>query len=160
MIHIGDWAGKVWDGSSCAASAKTDCKSYVKNNPSAFADTYFLVNGLKVYKADGSSSAPASGAAPSPASAAPSSASSAVPSPASSVAPVAASSPPEGNPAPATAPTPAPAAAPVVTVTAPAVTETALLAEDFGQGSHGWQRRNANSRIKRHLAGHKRGHTS
>lgn len=45
----GDWAGNTWSTSSCAQKAPT-CDSYVQNNPSAFADAYWSINALKVYK--------------------------------------------------------------------------------------------------------------
>ena len=49
----GDWAGVVWSSSAqCAALAST-CNDYVQNNPGAFADMYWLINGLKVYQTDG-----------------------------------------------------------------------------------------------------------
>ncbi|KAF1977008.1 hypothetical protein BU23DRAFT_388631, partial [Bimuria novae-zelandiae CBS 107.79] len=44
----GDWAGKEWEKSTCAAKtgAKT-CQEYVQNNPEAFANAYWEVAGLK-----------------------------------------------------------------------------------------------------------------
>ena len=50
----GDWAGKVWPQSECAAKAPT-CEEYVLNNPQAFEDAYFLVNSVKVYQQKGNS---------------------------------------------------------------------------------------------------------
>ena len=73
----GDWAGQVWSGSTCAQSTGSQtCEDFVANNPEAFDDAYWTVNGLKVYQSDGSNSpAPSSGPGPSaaPSSAAPSS---------------------------------------------------------------------------------------
>ncbi len=60
----GDWAGQVWSGSTCAQSTgASTCNDFVANNPSAFDDAYWTVNGLKVYQNGGGaspSSAPAS----------------------------------------------------------------------------------------------------
>lgn len=47
----GDWADSVWSSSSCANQDVT-CKSYVQNNPGAFADAYWSLNALKVYTED------------------------------------------------------------------------------------------------------------
>jgi hypothetical protein len=49
ITFCGDWAGNVWSSSSCASKAST-CNSYVQNNPSAFTDTYWRINSLKVYQ--------------------------------------------------------------------------------------------------------------
>lgn len=46
----GDWAGKTWSSSSCGAKAPT-CQAYVKANPQAFGEAYWLVNGVTVYQA-------------------------------------------------------------------------------------------------------------
>ncbi|KAH8732777.1 concanavalin A-like lectin/glucanase domain-containing protein [Phaeosphaeriaceae sp. PMI808] len=48
----GQWAGKIWDEGSCASKAKT-CEEYVRDNPEAFAEAYWEINALKVYKNDG-----------------------------------------------------------------------------------------------------------
>ncbi|EHL02392.1 putative endo-1,3(4)-beta-glucanase [Glarea lozoyensis 74030] len=46
----GDWAGKKWkDNASCAVKAET-CDAYVKNNPKAFTEAYWLINSVKVYQ--------------------------------------------------------------------------------------------------------------
>lgn len=44
----GQWAGAVW-GDSCSALADT-CVDYVANNPSAFQQSYWTVNSVKVYQ--------------------------------------------------------------------------------------------------------------
>lgn len=63
LTFCGDWAGAVWSSdSTCSAKAST-CQDFVQNNPSAFQDAYWTINGLKVYTNDGSSIAPASSAA-------------------------------------------------------------------------------------------------
>jgi hypothetical protein len=47
----GQWAGEqAWTSSGCAASYGSSCSAYVQNNPSAFAESYWLVNGLRVYQ--------------------------------------------------------------------------------------------------------------
>ncbi|KAE8335244.1 hypothetical protein BDV24DRAFT_156207 [Aspergillus arachidicola] len=45
----GDWAGQVWPSSSCAKLGST-CDDYVAKNPSAFGDTYWEIQSLKVYQ--------------------------------------------------------------------------------------------------------------
>lgn len=52
----GDWAGKVWDGSTCASQHGGTCENFVANNPSAFKDAYWSINALKVYQSNGGSS--------------------------------------------------------------------------------------------------------
>ncbi|KAJ5086079.1 hypothetical protein N7532_010850 [Penicillium argentinense] len=54
ITFCGDWAGETWSSGSCASKDKS-CKSYVQNNPSAFAESYWGINSLKVYQ-DSSSS--------------------------------------------------------------------------------------------------------
>ena len=69
----GDWAGQVWSGSTCASSTgSSTCNDFVANNPSAFDEAYWTVNGLKVYQSSGGSS-PAPSSAPAGSSPAPSS---------------------------------------------------------------------------------------
>ncbi|KAJ5251267.1 CAZyme family GH16 [Penicillium chrysogenum] len=53
ITFCGSWAGDVWPSGSCA-SKSSSCISYVQNNPTAFAESYWSVNSLKVYQ-DGSS---------------------------------------------------------------------------------------------------------
>ncbi|KAJ5157008.1 uncharacterized protein N7482_008108 [Penicillium canariense] len=55
ISFCGDWAGDVWSSSSCASKDST-CNSYVQNNPSAFQESYWSINSLKVYKEGSSSS--------------------------------------------------------------------------------------------------------
>lgn len=50
----GDWAGKTWSSSSCGAKAPT-CQAFVKANPQAFSEAYWLVNGVRVYQAGSNS---------------------------------------------------------------------------------------------------------
>ncbi|KAL1980751.1 hypothetical protein VTN96DRAFT_3558 [Rasamsonia emersonii] len=54
ITFCGDWAGNVWSSGSCASLAST-CNAYVQNNPSAFTETYWTINSLKVYEDNGSS---------------------------------------------------------------------------------------------------------
>lgn len=55
LTFCGDWAGQVWStDATCSAKAST-CQDYVQNNPSAFQDTYWLINSLKVYSENGAS---------------------------------------------------------------------------------------------------------
>ncbi|EED16874.1 endo-1,3(4)-beta-glucanase, putative [Talaromyces stipitatus ATCC 10500] len=49
ITFCGDWAGNVWSSSTCSSYAST-CNSYVQNNPSAFTESYWLINSLKVYQ--------------------------------------------------------------------------------------------------------------
>ncbi|RMZ90671.1 hypothetical protein DV736_g2096, partial [Chaetothyriales sp. CBS 134916] len=52
----GTWAGTVWSSdATCSAKAST-CEDFVQNNPSAFQDSYWSVNSLKVYSGSGGSS--------------------------------------------------------------------------------------------------------
>lgn len=45
----GDWAGNVWQSSSCAKHASS-CAAFVQNNPTAFAEAYWSINALQVYQ--------------------------------------------------------------------------------------------------------------
>jgi len=46
----GDWAGEVWSSDeTCSALADT-CEEYVGANPEAFAQAYWLANGVRVYQ--------------------------------------------------------------------------------------------------------------
>jgi hypothetical protein len=100
----GDWAGQVWDGSTCAKSTgASTCEDFVANNPSAFKDAYWSINALKVYQNNGGSS-PSSAPAPS---GAPSSAPAPSGAPSSAPAP---SGAPSSAPAPSGQPSGAPSA--------------------------------------------------
>lgn len=48
----GDWAGAVWNETSCGQLAPT-CDEYVSNNPAAFAEAYWTVNTLQVFQDNG-----------------------------------------------------------------------------------------------------------
>ncbi|EXJ93458.1 endo-1,3(4)-beta-glucanase [Capronia coronata CBS 617.96] len=45
----GQWAGEVWNTSSCATRAPT-CEEYVANNPGDFAEAYWAINTLQVFQ--------------------------------------------------------------------------------------------------------------
>ncbi|KAF2643159.1 endo-1,3(4)-beta-glucanase-like protein [Massarina eburnea CBS 473.64] len=47
ITFCGDWAGSVWGSSGCPQSYT--CQSYVASQPQSFADTYWLINSVKVY---------------------------------------------------------------------------------------------------------------
>lgn len=55
ITFCGDWAGSVWSSGSCASQASS-CDTYVQNNPSAFANSYWLINSLDVYQGSSTSS--------------------------------------------------------------------------------------------------------
>ncbi|KAF2275967.1 endo-1,3(4)-beta-glucanase-like protein [Westerdykella ornata] len=48
ITFCGDWAGGVWGQSSCA-QMNPSCNAYVAEQPQSFADTYWLINSIKVY---------------------------------------------------------------------------------------------------------------
>ncbi|GAB7341941.1 hypothetical protein MBLNU457_g0244t2 [Dothideomycetes sp. NU457] len=73
----GDWAGATWGSSGCASDQYPTCESFVANNPSAFQESFWQINGLKVY----SQTSGDSPSAPSSASSAPVWTSSAVAAP-------------------------------------------------------------------------------
>jgi hypothetical protein len=47
LTFCGDWAGNTFNQCGCAGT----CTDYVANNPSAFAESYFAVTNLTVFKA-------------------------------------------------------------------------------------------------------------
>lgn len=53
ITFCGDWAGGVWPTDTTCASQASTCQAFVQNSPSAFQDTYWLINGLKVYNDNG-----------------------------------------------------------------------------------------------------------
>ncbi|KAJ4348177.1 uncharacterized protein N0V89_009549 [Didymosphaeria variabile] len=73
----GDWAGKTWEESTCAAkTGAATCEEYVQNNPEAFADAYWEIAGLKWFEKSSASGSPSTLSVPA---ASPSSVSSSVP---------------------------------------------------------------------------------
>ncbi|KAL8749892.1 MAG: hypothetical protein Q9184_006624 [Pyrenodesmia sp. 2 TL-2023] len=48
----GDWAGSVWGQDGTCSALAGSCQDYVQNHPEAFAEAYWTVNSLKVYKSD------------------------------------------------------------------------------------------------------------
>ncbi|KIW12123.1 hypothetical protein PV08_09397 [Exophiala spinifera] len=55
VTFCGDWAGSVWSTDATCSSQASTCQAFVQNNPSAFQDTYWLINSLKVYSDNGAS---------------------------------------------------------------------------------------------------------
>lgn len=47
----GDWAGKIWANSSCAALAPT-CEEFVASNKTAFREAYWAINSVKVFESN------------------------------------------------------------------------------------------------------------
>lgn len=45
------WAGQVWNTTSCATLAPT-CEEYVANNPKDFVNAYWAINTLQVFQDD------------------------------------------------------------------------------------------------------------
>lgn len=55
----GEWAGKVWEESTCAAkTGAATCQEYVQNNPEVFADAYWEIGALKWFEKQGAGEAP------------------------------------------------------------------------------------------------------
>ncbi|KAI6216378.1 Beta 1,3(4)-glucanase [Aphelenchoides besseyi] len=50
VTFCGDWAGNVWNQYPQCRAAAPSCVDYVRNNPAAFKDAYWLINSLKVYQ--------------------------------------------------------------------------------------------------------------
>lgn len=50
ITFCGDWAGNVWGSDSTCSSKAGSCTDFVGNNPSAFEQTYWEINSLKVYQ--------------------------------------------------------------------------------------------------------------
>ncbi|KAF2004928.1 glycoside hydrolase family 16 protein [Amniculicola lignicola CBS 123094] len=46
----GDWAGNVWTSNPTCKSLAATCNDYVANNPGAFAESYWRVNYLKIFR--------------------------------------------------------------------------------------------------------------
>lgn len=55
ITFCGDWAGQVWGQDSTCAPLASTCQAFVQNNATAFIDTYWAINSLKVYQQDSSS---------------------------------------------------------------------------------------------------------
>ncbi|KAL1601747.1 hypothetical protein SLS60_006662 [Paraconiothyrium brasiliense] len=61
----GDWAGKTWEESTCAAkTGAATCEDYVQNNPEAFADAYWEIAGLKWFEKSSAPGSPATSSVP------------------------------------------------------------------------------------------------
>ncbi|MCJ1435900.1 hypothetical protein MMC27_005276 [Xylographa pallens] len=67
MTFCGSWAGAAWGG-NCAAQNGNSCNAFVQNTPSAFKETYWSVNSLRVYQnSPTSNTAPSAASKPQPA---------------------------------------------------------------------------------------------
>lgn len=53
VTFCGDWAGGVWGSDATCSSKASTCQSFVQSSPSAFTDTYWSVNSLKVFQQQG-----------------------------------------------------------------------------------------------------------
>ena len=53
ISFCGQWAGQVWGEDSVCSSKAATCQDFVQNSPSAFSDTYWSINSLKVYQENG-----------------------------------------------------------------------------------------------------------
>jgi hypothetical protein len=137
LTFCGDWAGNVWGSDPVCKSKASSCQAFVQNNPSAFTDSFWQVNSLKVYQSNGavsksivaessSSGAAAVSVAVSSASSAPKAISS---TSAFQVQSTAAASTP--------APTPAPTTLATSAQKPQYKTVSALQWNQFGSGSHG-----------------------
>jgi len=51
VTFCGDWAGRVWTTGTCASKAAT-CNDFVANNPTAFEESFWQINSLKVYQSN------------------------------------------------------------------------------------------------------------
>ncbi|KAF2632722.1 glycoside hydrolase family 16 protein [Macroventuria anomochaeta] len=48
ITFCGDWAGGTWGQTSCA-QVNPSCNAYVASQPQSFADSYWMINSVKVY---------------------------------------------------------------------------------------------------------------
>ncbi|KAF2117723.1 putative endo-1,3(4)-beta-glucanase [Lophiotrema nucula] len=46
----GDWAGATWASNPSCTALSNSCTDYVANNPAAFAESYWKINSLKVFR--------------------------------------------------------------------------------------------------------------
>lgn len=49
----GDWANKMWESDTACKRLDASCENYVKTNPQAFENAYWLINSILVFTADG-----------------------------------------------------------------------------------------------------------
>ncbi|MCJ1482109.1 hypothetical protein MMC06_002271 [Schaereria dolodes] len=166
----GSWAGDpgVWGNDPVCSKQADTCKHFVENNPSAFQDAYWMVNSLRVYTSDGSTSedevSPASSASAAPivssvAAASSTSTIAAAASPTSTVAAAAPSSSSSSTTALTSSPLTTTFVSPPVetSTSAPAVVTVtdALDWNEFGAGSSGIpEGSERKKRSRRHLARH------
>jgi hypothetical protein len=50
VTFCGDWAGSAWGSDPTCAPLGGSCNNYVANNPSAFKNSYWSINSLRVYE--------------------------------------------------------------------------------------------------------------
>ncbi|CAL5872913.1 uncharacterized protein PFLUO_LOCUS7182 [Penicillium psychrofluorescens] len=50
ITFCGQWAGEVWSTDAVCSALDSSCNDYVGNNPTAFEETYWSINGLQVYQ--------------------------------------------------------------------------------------------------------------
>jgi len=50
ITFCGDWAGSAWESDKACTARAPSCKEYVRRNPEAFKNAYWLINSLKVYR--------------------------------------------------------------------------------------------------------------
>lgn len=50
VTFCGDWAGNAFSSDPVCGSKASTCQAFVQNNPSAFSETYWAINSLKVYQ--------------------------------------------------------------------------------------------------------------
>ncbi|KAL8753727.1 MAG: hypothetical protein Q9199_004850 [Rusavskia elegans] len=50
IAFCGDWAGAAWNSSAVCKAKAPSCQEYVRENPEAFRDAYWMVRSVKVYQ--------------------------------------------------------------------------------------------------------------
>ncbi|KAL8853026.1 MAG: hypothetical protein Q9221_002056 [Calogaya cf. arnoldii] len=53
IAFCGDWAGAVWNGNTECKKKAGSCEEWVRENPGAFRDAYWMVRSVKVYQEGG-----------------------------------------------------------------------------------------------------------
>ncbi|KAI4171318.1 MAG: hypothetical protein LQ346_008758 [Caloplaca aetnensis] len=51
----GDWAGEAWKASTTCSKKAPTCQAYVRDNPEAFKEAYWMIRSVKVYSEQGGS---------------------------------------------------------------------------------------------------------
>ncbi|KAK5073328.1 hypothetical protein LTR24_010349 [Lithohypha guttulata] len=60
ITFCGDWAGNTFSTDPTCSSIGSTCQAFVQDNPSAFMETYWSINSLKVYQQNGQAPVPTS----------------------------------------------------------------------------------------------------